>query len=257
MTFQQRRQQVEDACAKIILAGKHVTTDDVAARTGLGRATLYRTPTYARSSKNTAPAAKKHTPSPGSPPRTPTSASRWTPSPPPCDATKKKSAAYESQKAANESLCSSEDLVKISRITMAQRLRRILQLPSATNGNININSFWSLAQARVVSDWKHDYNHHRRHSSLSYHPPGRYAAPLTLPGKTLCTPTVRRTKSRCVRQPDRCSPGAGSECARVLVSVTWLGSRPDSCRATAKNRRNSRSGFTLGVVRAVRAVAGR
>jgi len=28
---------------------------------------------------------------------------------------------------------------------------------------LNINSFWSLAQARVViSDWKHDYNHHRR-----------------------------------------------------------------------------------------------
>jgi transposase InsO family protein len=26
---------------------------------------------------------------------------------------------------------------------------------------LNINSFWSLAQARVViSDWKHQYNHH-------------------------------------------------------------------------------------------------
>ena len=42
---------------------------------------------------------------------------------------------------------------------------------------LNINSFWSLAQARVViSDWKHDYNHHRRHSALGYQPPGRYAA---------------------------------------------------------------------------------
>jgi putative transposase len=31
---------------------------------------------------------------------------------------------------------------------------------------LNINSFWSLAQARVViSDWKHDYNYHRRHSA--------------------------------------------------------------------------------------------
>ena len=30
---------------------------------------------------------------------------------------------------------------------------------------LNINSFWSLAHAQVViSDWKHDYNHHRRHS---------------------------------------------------------------------------------------------
>jgi putative transposase len=42
---------------------------------------------------------------------------------------------------------------------------------------LNINSFWSLGQARVViSDWKHDYNHHRRHSALGYQPPARYAA---------------------------------------------------------------------------------
>ena len=45
---------------------------------------------------------------------------------------------------------------------------------------LNINSFWSLAQARVViSDWKHDYNQHRRHSSLGYLPPARYAAACT------------------------------------------------------------------------------
>lgn len=45
---------------------------------------------------------------------------------------------------------------------------------------LNINSFWSLAHARVViSDWKHDYNHHRRHSSLGYLPPARYAATCT------------------------------------------------------------------------------
>jgi putative transposase len=44
---------------------------------------------------------------------------------------------------------------------------------------LNINSFWSLAQARVViSDWKHDYNHHR-HSALGYQPPARYAATCT------------------------------------------------------------------------------
>ena len=42
MTPQQRRQHVEDACAAIILAGQQVTFDEVAARTGLGRATLYR-----------------------------------------------------------------------------------------------------------------------------------------------------------------------------------------------------------------------
>ena len=41
---QQRRQHVEDACAKLILAGQPVTFDHVAARTGLGRATLYRNP---------------------------------------------------------------------------------------------------------------------------------------------------------------------------------------------------------------------
>lgn len=36
---------------------------------------------------------------------------------------------------------------------------------------LNINSFWSLAQARViVSDWKHDYNHHRRPSALGCQP---------------------------------------------------------------------------------------
>jgi putative transposase len=44
----------------------------------------------------------------------------------------------------------------------------------------NINSFWSVAHARVViSDWKHDYNHRRRHSSLGYQPPARYAATCT------------------------------------------------------------------------------
>jgi AcrR family transcriptional regulator len=44
MTTEERRQHVEDACAAIILAGGPVTFDDVAARTGLGRATLYRNP---------------------------------------------------------------------------------------------------------------------------------------------------------------------------------------------------------------------
>jgi putative transposase len=42
---------------------------------------------------------------------------------------------------------------------------------------LNINTFWSLTQARVViGDWKYDYNHHRRHSSLGYLPPAQYAA---------------------------------------------------------------------------------
>ena len=45
---------------------------------------------------------------------------------------------------------------------------------------LNINIFWSLAQARVViSDWKDDYNHRRRHSSLGYQAPALYAAACT------------------------------------------------------------------------------
>lgn len=46
----------------------------------------------------------------------------------------------------------------------------------STHECLNINSFWSLAQGRVViSDWKHDCNRHRRHSS-ELPPPARYAA---------------------------------------------------------------------------------
>ena len=34
---------------------------------------------------------------------------------------------------------------------------------------LNINIFWSLTHARVViTDWKDEYNHHRRHSALGY-----------------------------------------------------------------------------------------
>jgi transposase InsO family protein len=45
---------------------------------------------------------------------------------------------------------------------------------------LNINIFWSLAQARVViGDWKEDYNHRRRHSSLGYQAPAVYAAACT------------------------------------------------------------------------------
>ena len=42
--------------------------------------------------------------------------------------------------------------------------------------------FWSLAQARVViSDWKADYKHRRRHSALGYQAPAVYAAARTHP----------------------------------------------------------------------------
>jgi transposase InsO family protein len=46
----------------------------------------------------------------------------------------------------------------------------------------NFNMFWSLAQARVViSDWKEDYNHRRRHCALGYQEPAVYAAARTHP----------------------------------------------------------------------------
>jgi transposase InsO family protein len=45
---------------------------------------------------------------------------------------------------------------------------------------LNINIFWSLTQARVViSDWKDDYNHRRRHSALGYQAPAVHAAACT------------------------------------------------------------------------------
>jgi AcrR family transcriptional regulator len=44
MSSEQRRQDVEDACAALLAAGQPVTFDDVAARARLGRATLYRNP---------------------------------------------------------------------------------------------------------------------------------------------------------------------------------------------------------------------
>jgi putative transposase len=47
---------------------------------------------------------------------------------------------------------------------------------------LNINMFWSLAQARVViSDWKVDYNYCRRHSALGYQAPAVCAAARTDP----------------------------------------------------------------------------
>jgi putative transposase len=58
---------------------------------------------------------------------------------------------------------------------------------------LNINSFWSLAHARaVISDWKHDYNHHRRYSALGYETPARYAANW-----------IRRRAIRVISRPGR------------------------------------------------------
>jgi putative transposase len=45
---------------------------------------------------------------------------------------------------------------------------------------LNINMFWSLTHARIViTDWKDNYNHARRHSSLGYLAPAIYAATCT------------------------------------------------------------------------------
>ncbi len=45
---------------------------------------------------------------------------------------------------------------------------------------LNITEFWSLTQARLtITDWKHQYNHHRPHSALGYRAPADYAATCT------------------------------------------------------------------------------
>jgi len=37
---------------------------------------------------------------------------------------------------------------------------------------LNINTCWSLTHARfVITGWKDEYNHHRRHSAQGYEPP--------------------------------------------------------------------------------------
>ena len=44
---------------------------------------------------------------------------------------------------------------------------------------LNINAFWSLTHAKVViADWRCEYNHYRRHSSLGYMTPAEYAATI-------------------------------------------------------------------------------
>jgi hypothetical protein len=44
MTNNDRRHRVEDACAALLAADQPITFNEVATRTGLGRATLYRNP---------------------------------------------------------------------------------------------------------------------------------------------------------------------------------------------------------------------
>ena len=57
---------------------------------------------------------------------------------------------------------------------------------------LNINSFYSLLHARVlISDWKHEHNHERRHSALGYQTPITYAKS--------CTHTTKGTDSQTSR----------------------------------------------------------
>jgi len=64
--------------------------------------------------------------------------------------------------------------------------------PNLRRFSLNINSFYSLLHARVViSDWKHEYNHERRHSSLGYLAPVEYARS--------CTHTFEETDSHTER----------------------------------------------------------
>lgn len=58
----------------------------------------------------------------------------------------------------------------------------------------NINSFYSLLHAQIViGDWKTEYNHDRRHSSLGYLAPVHYARQ--------CTPSIGNR--RLAQRPDR------------------------------------------------------
>ena len=57
---------------------------------------------------------------------------------------------------------------------------------------LNINTFYSLLHARVViSDWKTEYNHDRRHSSLGYLAPADYARQCTHRMETYDSHNVR------------------------------------------------------------------
>jgi Transposase and inactivated derivatives len=47
-------------------------------------------------------------------------------------------------------------------------------------GQLNITTFATLLHARVeLTDWHHEYNHIRRHSSLGYKSPTEYAEACT------------------------------------------------------------------------------
>ena len=65
MSTDDRRERVEDACAALLVAGQPVAVDKVATRAASGEPPSTATPTYERSSRNTARADEKPTPSPG------------------------------------------------------------------------------------------------------------------------------------------------------------------------------------------------
>jgi hypothetical protein len=67
--------RADGACAAIILAGKPITFDDIAVRTGLGRATLYRNTDLRTIIEEHRARTRKHTPCPDSAPKSPTSVS--------------------------------------------------------------------------------------------------------------------------------------------------------------------------------------
>lgn len=78
------------------------------------------------------------------------------------------------------------------------------------DGCLNINTYYSLLHAHVViSDWKTEYNHDRRHSSLGYLAPADYARQCI---RQLETDTLR---------PDRTvRAGHGSNCGGARQSLT-------------------------------------
>ncbi len=84
---------------------------------------------------------------------------------------------------------------------------------------LNINSFYSLLHAQVIiGDWKDEYNHHRRHSSLGYLPPAEYARQCTHQMETYDSQNVR-TERRGRLKSNANAPGSSAERSITSLSV--------------------------------------
>jgi putative transposase len=70
-------------------------------------------------------------------------------------------------------------VVHPARRAVAQRLRRVVQQPPARRVPEHQHLLVPGPAQVVITDWNQDYNHRRRHTSLSYQAPAVYAATYT------------------------------------------------------------------------------